>query len=162
MSLPRHPRAASQATPARRRRPATAATRRPKRDTGPDHATRIRVYERDGYCCVACGRSVEFDLWRSIQHRVARGVGGGNDLTNLATLCGSATSAGCHQRAESRDEDMHQKGYWLRSNENPAEIPIWLVTEFSSRWVLLTADGHREDYYPDDPDDPRWAPPRAA
>jgi 5-methylcytosine-specific restriction endonuclease McrA len=140
-------------------RPVTVATRSPKRDTGPAAEIRQQIQERDHYSCVACGRPIETDPWRSIQHRVARGVGGRDDLTNLISLCGAG---GCHARAESRDDDAHRLGYWLRHNEDPAAVPIWLITEFRSRWVLLDGNGRRDDYEPDDPDDPRWAPPPAA
>lgn len=130
------------------RRPGPA--RKPPRDTGPSDAMRQRVYIRDAWSCVACGRNLETVTWRSIQHRVARGVGGGNTFPNLILLCGSATSAGCHRKAEDRDPDMHAKGYWLRSHEDPATTPILLVTEFTERWVLPTADGTYADYDPEE------------
>jgi hypothetical protein len=100
----------------------TAARELPKRkaprDTGPDRATRALVLARDGYACVSCGVSVIGSQY-SLQHRVARGVGGGNEASNLIVLCGSATSPGCHLEAEKRTSDSHQRGYWLRSTEDP-------------------------------------------
>jgi len=124
---------------ARRQRPGPA--RKPVKDTGPSDVTRLLVYEMCGYSCVACGRNLETVTWRSIQHRVARGVGGGNSIPNLILLCGSATSPGCHRECEDRDPEMRRLGYWLRSGEDPATRPIWLVTEHRSRWVLVTDQG---------------------
>src|SRR6185312_8370220 len=83
-------------------------------DTGPDARTRKAVLERDQYQCVACSKPVGMPgTWWSIQHRLARGQGGGNQLWNLIALCGSATSQGCHLICEQRDQDMRYRGYWL-------------------------------------------------
>ena len=113
------------------------------RDTGPDRLTRIAVLERDQFQCCACGKPVGLPgTWWSIQHRVARGLGGTNELPNLVTLCGSATSPGCHRLAEDRGREMHEHGYWLRSDEDPAQVPIMLASEFGSGiTVWLTRDG---------------------
>jgi len=122
---------------------ATAATRKPARKTGPDSKTRGLVLVRDNWQCVSCGKSVGGGCtWWSMQHRVARGVGGGNDLPNLILLCGSATSAGCHREAENRTAESHAKGYWLRSDEDPALVPVMLFSEHGSGITAwLTADG---------------------
>ena len=120
----------------------TQAARKPQRDTGPDRATRAAVLERDQYQCCACGKPVGLPgTWWSIQHRVRRQVGG-NGFPNLVTLCGSATSAGCHRLAEDRDREMHERGYWLRGDEDPAQVPIMLASEHGSGIaVWLTSDG---------------------
>jgi 5-methylcytosine-specific restriction endonuclease McrA len=94
--------------------------------TGPDQKTRGLVLARDNWQCVSCGKPAGGNAWWSIQHRVARGVGGGNSLQNLIVLCGSATSAGCHRDAENRTAESHARGYWLRSDENPALVPVLL------------------------------------
>lgn len=116
---------------------------RPHKDTGPSRKVRATVLERDQYQCVACGKPVGMPgSWWSIQHRVARGVGGGNVPQNLLTLCGSATSAGCHRRAEDRDPEFHARGYWLRSDEDPALVPVMLFSEGGSGITAWpTADG---------------------
>lgn len=113
------------------------------KDTGPDARTRATVLERDQFQCCACGKPVGMPgTWWSIQHRVARGQGGTNELPNLVTLCGSATSPGCHRLAEDRDREMHERGYWLRSGEDPALVPIMLASESGSGvTVWLTRDG---------------------
>ena len=110
--------------------------RRP-RDTGPDKATRALVCAREGDCCASCGKYVPAGSWRSIQHRVRRQVGG-NGLANLVLLCGSATSDGCHWRAEQRTGEMNERGYWLRSHEDPVLVPVMLCGGVTA-W--LTADG---------------------
>ena len=104
---------------------------------------RSMVLERDQYQCRACGKPVGMPgTWWSIQHRVARGQGGRNELPNLVLLCGSATSAGCHRLAEDRDAKMHDRGFWLRRNEDPALVPIRMASEFGSDiTVWLTRDG---------------------
>jgi hypothetical protein len=104
---------------------------------------RAAVLERDQYQCCACGKAVGLPgTWWSIQHRVARRQGGQNELPNLVLLCGSATSAGCHRLAEDRDREMHARGYWLRSDEDPAQVPIMLASEHGSGiTVWLTAKG---------------------
>lgn len=133
-------------TELKRRTPLRAGAqvaRKPQRDTGPDRATRAAVLERDQHQCCSCGRPVGLPgTWWSIQHRVARGQGGTNGLPNLVTLCGSATSPGCHRLAEDRDREMHERGYWLRSDEDPALVPIMLASEHGSGiTVWLTRDG---------------------
>jgi hypothetical protein len=76
--------------------------------------------------------------WWSIQHRLARGQGGTNTLPNMVTLCGSATSPGCHWLCEQRDEDMLSRGLWLRSHQDPAKEPVVL---WDGTAVYLTSDG---------------------
>src|SRR6185437_13773679 len=66
-------------------RPAASETpRKAPRDTGPSRLVRSVVLERDQYACLACGKPVGLPgTWWSIQHRLARGQGGSNDLSNL-------------------------------------------------------------------------------
>ena len=85
-----------------------------------------------------------------MQHRKARGVGGGNGPENLVVLCGSATSQGCHLLAEQRAEEMTARGLVVPSWNDPLEIPVVLYT---GEAVYLTADGRYSDH---------WEPPTAA
>jgi 5-methylcytosine-specific restriction protein A len=117
-------------------------------DTGPDRNTKTLVKERDDWTCVSCGNPIT-GLF-SIQHRVARGQGGTsnpaiNSPANLILLCGSATSPGCHLRAESRDSEMHARGFWLNHHEDPAAFP---VAHSVHGWVLLLEDGGVEPIRP--------------
>lgn len=113
------------------------------RDTGPSQKTRGLVLARDGFQCVACGKGVGGACtWWSLQHRKARGQGGGNSPQNLIVLCGSATSEGCHRRCEDRDREFNGRGYWLHSWEDPALVPVMLFSEHGSGiTVWLTEDG---------------------
>lgn len=117
--------------------PRSVRKRRPVRDTGPSVAVRRLVRERWGTRCAACGISVIGRPW-SIQHRSARGMGGTSDPavnrpSNLVLLCGSATSpGGCHLLCEQRDPDMHGRGFWLWSWEDPRAIPVMVESEHRS------------------------------
>jgi hypothetical protein len=113
------------------------------RDTGPSRSVRSMVLDRDGYACAGCGKNImTLGDWWSMQHRVARGVGGGNSPSGLVVLCGSATSAGCHRLCEDRDADAHRRGLWLRSDEDPASVPVCYRDGHGGEfWALLEADG---------------------
>ncbi len=70
---------------------------------------------------------------------------GGHDPANLITLCGSATSAGCHRLAEDRNSDAERRGLWIRANTNPpidpGSVPVFYAHE--QDWFLLHGDGTR-------------------
>jgi hypothetical protein len=105
----------------------------------PTQKVRNLVLARDDHSCVGCGKPVGGAYtWWSLQHRIARGVGGGNGTENLVVLCGSATSPGCHRKCEDRQHWMHDRGLWLRSTEDPAMLP---VTYWDKRVAWLTSDG---------------------
>ena len=99
----------------------------------------LAVRERDSFCCLGCGKNILEERWWSIQHRKARGVGGLDELVNLVTVCGSATSPGCHLLCEARDKEMNARGLWISSWNDPATTPVILWTGIS---VMLTVDGH--------------------
>ena len=105
----------------------------------PTPKTRGLVLARDNHTCAGCGKPVGGAYtWWSLQHRVARGVGGQNTPENLISLCGSATSRGCHLACEQRSADMHDRGLWLASYEDPALRP---VTYWDGRVAWLTSQG---------------------
>lgn len=110
--------------------------------SGPTAAVRALVLERDAYHCLGCGVDVRSVRWSSLQHRRARGQGGGNGPENLVTLCGSATSAGCHLLCESRDSEMTARGMVVPSWNDPLETAVVLWT---GRAVYLTAEGGYAD-----------------
>jgi len=116
--------------------------RQPQKDTGPSRKVRALVLERDGWSCVSCDKPVGLPgTWWSLQHRLARGVGGDNSPSNLIALCGSATSPGCHRRCEDRDEEMRHRGYWLRSDDDPpALVPVMYFSPHGSGFTAWLCD----------------------
>lgn len=116
-------------------------------DTGPSDEVRQVVLERDGYQCAGCGRSI-IGIWYSLQHRDARGMGGTSDPAanwpeNLVTMCGSATSPGCHRKAEDRDTTMHDRGFWLEEGDDPLVKPVAYWMRRGLRSYRLTVGGDR-------------------
>jgi len=120
----------------------SAATRR---DTGPSRKVRLLVLARDGYRCVCCGRSVIGQRY-SLQHRKRRSQGGDNSPSNLITVLGTGTT-GCHERIDSRrDPHDEAKGYTVRSNLDPAGVPVMVFSEHGSgASVFLGDDGRYHD-----------------
>jgi hypothetical protein len=119
-------------------------------DTGPGKVTRRLVLERDGYQCVRCGRPAGPGIGiYSIQHRVARGVGGGNSPANLIVLCGTATTL-CHGEVEAkRDPHDLEAGYRLESSQDPGAEAVMLASEHGSGVTkYLTEAGTYSDYPP--------------
>lgn len=119
-----------------------------RRDTGPSRETRAMVFARDLGCCAGCGKWVRGGQY-SVQHRVARGMGGtsrpeANSLENLVLLCGSATTpGGCHLACEKRDPQMHDRGLWLESWERPELVPVAYAMYGDLALYWLTEDGAR-------------------
>jgi|SRR5579875_776 len=121
--------------------PVVPLRKRP-RDTGPPAAVRMLVLKRDGYRCVRCGRPAGPGIGPySIQHRVARGTGGGNTLPNLILLCGTATTL-CHGEVEGRHPADLEAGWRLESWQDPASEPVTIRRPgLPDRRVWLTEDG---------------------
>lgn len=120
--------------------PRAAWKRKPARDTGPSQKVRALVLERDGYCCVCCGRSVIGEPY-SLQHRQRRSQGGDNSPANLVTVLGTGTT-GCHQRIDSRcDPSDEAKGYSLRSYQNPLLVPVTIFSPDGPGMTLWLDDG---------------------
>ena len=81
-------------------------------------------------CCECCG------IWLGehggqIQHIVARGMGGTSNpvlstAANAALLCGTAQT-GDHGRAERRDPEMKDRGFWLPQGTDPRLTPMTLL-----------------------------------
>ncbi len=54
---------------------------------------RVAIYLRDGMCCVYCGRSApDHGVLLTLDHILARELGGSNEHTNLVTACFSCNS----------------------------------------------------------------------
>ena len=101
--------------------------------TGPSARVRRLVFARAFGFCESCGVSVIGRPY-SIAPRVEPGPRGSSRpcpeasaAWNLVLLCGSAASpGGCHLLCEQRDQDLHDRGMWLRSWENPRLAPLLL------------------------------------
>lgn len=98
---------------------------------------RKKIYDRDGWQCVACGIPVDL----TIQHRKNRGMGGSKSLDipeNLVTMCGAHNQA-LEMNAEVA-EIGRKNGWKLRQWDDPAVIPVrypdgisWLLTNRFTR-----------------------------
>jgi len=101
-------------------------------------AQRAEVIARASMRCERCGSYLAYEAF-SIHHRLPRGRGGRNELSNVVLLCGSATTPnGCHADVESRREQAYVDGWLVRSEMDPAEVPVIHVA-FGR--VLLDNDG---------------------
>lgn len=138
---PMPPRAKLMARGVTPRRSASSPQRKPRAHAADDGV----VWLRDGGFCVGCGEPCGPGRWWSIQHRWCRGQGGGDRLSNRILLCGSATSRGCHRKAEDRKLITRIRGYWIRANAkpapDPATIPVWYARDRA--WFLLDDQGGR-------------------
>lgn len=105
----------------------TVAAVRRARDTGPDQKTRNIVLERDGFCCVCCGKSVEGQRY-SLGHRLRASQGGKPVPSNLLTFLGWGGQA-CHGRIDNREDPADEDhGYTVRRGKNPALIAVTIFT----------------------------------
>lgn len=82
--------------------PTKRVKKKKKRRKSISRTQRVRIYKRDGYCCVACG----FDGRRkpktlTIDHRIPVVHGGSNSDSNLQTMCFPCNNA----KADSIPED---------------------------------------------------------
>ena len=114
----------------------------------PERVRRL-IWARANDQCERCGMHlVRNSSWHSLQHRLARGMGGSslpwiNEPVNLALVCGSATSPGmCHEELESnRNRAKNLAEGWVipkLGNIHPARIPILL---WDQRLVFLNFAG---------------------
>jgi hypothetical protein len=98
---------------------------------------KLIVRNRDLWSCAWCG-----ELAGDVHHRVRRGSGGSSDPNvshspaNLVCLCRRD-----HDRAHAKDEDMHDRGLWLTTDQDPAEVPVYVRSEWGYERYWLTADG---------------------
>lgn len=109
------------------------------RDTGPSPEQREQVITRARGCCERCGVVIRPWMDFSIHHRLPRGRGGTNVLSNLVLLCGSATTPqGCHLQVESQRTAAYDTGWLVKTGHVPAERPVLV---YGLGHVLLTDDG---------------------
>jgi len=77
------------------------------------------VRERSGGICEVCGsaRATNF------QHRKNRSQGGAWSAANGLDVCGSGTT-GCHGYMHAHPAESYERGWSVRSGEDPAEVPV--------------------------------------
>ena len=112
-------------------------------------SARVRrlVFARAFGFCEGCGTSVIGRPY-TIATRVVRDTGGATraDVTalwNLTLLCGSADRpGGCQLLREQQDEQLHERGLWLRWWEDARLAPVWLANPERPRIpVWLNGEG---------------------
>lgn len=81
------------------------------------------VLERDGYCCVCCGKSIVGQHY-SLGHRLRASQGGRPVPSNLITLLGLGGELH-HGRIDLyRDPADAEKGYRLKSGQDPLQVRV--------------------------------------
>jgi len=119
--------------------------------------TREAVIHRDHGQCVACGLTVatldtpprpvaQF----SLQHRVARGMGGRSVIDephNLLVMCGTGTT-GCHGRAEGDPQWARDRGYRVDSWDAPETVPVVVAVAPGVDEVYVLDGAARVRVYP--------------
>jgi hypothetical protein len=104
---------------------------------------RQTILDRDHYRCQRCGMNVDTGIiGHSIQHRIARKMGGTNEphisrASNGLLLCGSGTT-GCHGLVEAEPAFAAAMGYAVESWADPTTVPY---CRFDGWWVLLDDRG---------------------
>jgi hypothetical protein len=90
---------------------------------------RRAVIDRAQSQCERCGQWCDTDAgYYSLQHRRGRGSGGSraadtNTATNLALMCGSATTL-CHGWVENHPLEALEDGWRVRQGDDPSAAPI--------------------------------------
>ena len=93
------------------------------------------VMDRDHWTCGACG-----ELAVDVHHRYRRGSGGTSDtsvslsFSNLIGLCRAD-----HDLAHAKDPGLRDRGFWLRADQKPSEVPVKVPGPFGSYqslWLL--------------------------
>jgi hypothetical protein len=92
------------------------------------------VMERDNWTCQASGnRAVD------VHHRVRRGIGGtDNPVIAFGTVNLVALSRAAHDRCHAEDQEMRDRGFQLRTTQDPAAVPVRVAAEYGEelRWLL--------------------------
>lgn len=98
------------------------------------------VKQRDKERCARCGR-----VGANVHHRRMRSQSPKavvHNIENLVLFCGSGTQ-GCHGYVHGHPSESYEKGWLVRSFNDPVVIPLW--EERRGRWVELAADGTKRE-----------------
>jgi hypothetical protein len=103
------------------------------------------VYQRDDWRCVCCGESV-IGRPHSLGHRLRRSQGGrhvpGNLLTFLGLGNGLTGKDDHHYRIDQRSDPHDEaRGFTVRSNEDPALVPVMVHGDQGGALAWPTDDG---------------------
>lgn len=95
------------------------------------------VRERDSHACISCGRRAV-----DVHHRILRKAGGtANPVVafspqSLVSLCRE-----CHDACHAEAPEMHDRGYMLKTGQNPAEVSVYVRSEWGYERFWLTPAG---------------------
>lgn len=93
------------------------------------------VFARANGRCERCGsKAVRYQF----HHRNARGMGGTRKVTLGLAWNALLLDPSCHDTVESRRTDALALGFLVRTNDDPAEIPVMLAW---LGWSVLTSGG---------------------
>jgi hypothetical protein len=108
----------------------------------PTRKTCNLVDERDGYCCVRCGKSLYSALTFSRHHRRMRSHAfpGLHDPGNVIDVCGTG-STGCHGYIHAHPAESYAKGWLVRGTADTLSVDVPILTALHG-WVLLDDDGN--------------------
>jgi hypothetical protein len=96
---------------------------------------REAVLRRDEGKCVACGAWLA-NVPASVHHRLPRGRGGTDRLSNLLSLCGSGVTL-CHGVIESDRAQAYDDGFLLHTGtEGDDPEAVWVLTYQGIRHFL--------------------------
>jgi hypothetical protein len=137
-------------SPAAERRVSPKVKNAAKGNSGPTPKVRRLVLERDGYACFCCGQSIRGQRY-SLGHRLRASQGGKAVPSNLITLLGAGGEQHHGRIDQRRDPADEQRGYTVRSNRDPAKVPVSVLREDGSRVSrYLWDDGTcRDDQQPE-------------
>jgi len=101
--------------------------------TGFPKAVRDIILTRAQNHCEVCGVNAPNQL----HHRRARGMGSTIRPETNRAANGLAACADCHRQIESRREFALDRGWLVRQNQTPADVPV----VHHGSWALLSDDG---------------------
>ena len=116
--------------------------RRLTRDTGPSRAMRALVLARDGMACTCCGTAIA-----GRPHSVRwRNPDAGDSPANLLTFLGDGSrprdpADHCARVDSGRDPMDAARGFRVPSGQDPALVPVMVMSRAGGMTLWLTAEG---------------------
>lgn len=102
--------------------------------TATERKARAAVRARSGGICEVCGRAPATNF----QHRQGKAQMGAWSAENGLAVCGQGNATGCHGRIHQNPALAYERGWSVRSTDDPASSPVWLA---GRGWHYLRADG---------------------